>query len=78
MKIILNHLHSKEKNSSAVSSLKIGTSLMTDKLLCQTGNTGEIELEKNDSHEIKQNMPWENELICYDDSHSANQSECSL
>lgn len=46
MKIIWNHLHSKEKNSSAVSSLKIGTSLMTDKLLCQTGNTGEIEMEK--------------------------------
>lgn len=46
MKIILNHLHSKEKNYSAVSSLKIDTSLMTDKLPCQTGNTGEIELEK--------------------------------
>lgn len=46
MKIILNHLHSKEKTSLAASSQKIGPSLITDKLPCQAGNTGKAEMEK--------------------------------
>lgn len=75
MKIILNHLHSKEKTSLAASSQKIGTSLITDKLPCQAGNTGKLKWKKNDGHELQQNTPWENELACSDDSHSANQSE---
>jgi len=46
MKIILNHLHSNEKTSLAASSQNIGTSLITDKLPCQAGNTGQAEMEK--------------------------------